>query len=267
MDGIISSCATAHASVIAAASRTKPPALQPSRTMAALTSLLLDGSMRLLTTTKMAYGAGAHLEAIERFRYGIYVQEMGKRLPYAQHDQLRLPDPYDDTAHHLFALDRRGNLVGCVRLHMAPTLPGEFLDAMKLGAFAKAYDRPFGYVSKLMVRRSSRGLGVALGLMKAMVRLGHTDPFRGEVAFFHCRQRLVSLYERMGLRTFGEPFDDPYVGLQVPMFILGGDVEHFTLCRSPLLSVARRFPLAFERKAKLLAALPRPAYQPERGLS
>jgi len=37
-------------------------------------------------------------EAIYRFRYQIYVDEMGKRLSYADHEQRMLYDPLDQTA-------------------------------------------------------------------------------------------------------------------------------------------------------------------------
>jgi predicted GNAT family N-acyltransferase len=203
-----------------------------------------------------ASGSDFALDELERFRYRIYIEELGKSLPTADRARRRLGDPDDASAFHFIARAGNGDIVGCVRLHMAPDLPEDCIGRLGIARFAAEHDRAFGYVSKLMVQRDLRGLGIAQDLMLHMVRFGHSAPFFGEIAFFHCHPRLVPTYERVGFRRFGRPFLDTHVGRQVPMHIVGGDVEHFERCRSSLASTAREFRIDEKRKARLSALIP-----------
>ena len=204
-----------------------------------------------------AHGSELELDELERFRYRIYIEELGKSLPGADHARHRLGDADDASAFHFIAHSDGGDVVGCVRLHMAPDIPANCIAQLGLARFAAAHDRAFGYVSKLMIQRDLRGLGIAQELMRHMVRFGHSAPFFGETAFFHCHPRLVPTYERVGFRRFGRIFRDPHVGRQVPMHIVGGDVAHFERCRSSLLRTAREFRIDDVRKARLFALIPR----------
>lgn len=239
-----------------ATASTPRPALQRLvRTRPLLKSRAVGSCLRLLTSTSVVYGAGEHLRELERFRYGICIRERGQSVPQADHVNETLPDPDDGTAWHLLASDRSGVLVGCARLHMTPDVPLHAISNLRLEAFLGIHDRPFGYVSTLMVSRIALGGGVSVALIQAMMRIGLSAPFLGELAFIHCRPRLATLYERLGLRRFGEPFEDPCAGWQQPMFLLEGDVEHFVHCQSPLLAAAKLRPVLARRKDELLRML------------
>lgn len=192
---------------------------------------------------------------LERFRYQIYIKEQRKPLPWADHARERLPDPFDGSGHH-FTYHCGTDLLGCSRLHVHEEVPLEALHRLNLAGFAARYDGQFGYVSKLMVARTRRGVGVPYELMKAMVEVGSSDPWRIEIAFFNCHPKLVPLYERTGFRRFGATFEDPHVGAQVPMHIICGDVDHFRHCGSVLTATASRFRIHPERKRALLALIP-----------
>ncbi len=182
-------------------------------------------------------------DELAAFRYRIYIEELRKPLAYADHKRKRLHVPFDDSAFHLIAKSLSGSIVGCVRLHMLETTQMQYLEPLKIDGRLADYPLPFGYISKLMVERSMRGQGCAVALMEAMVTLGHTAPHLGEIGVFHCHPKLVPLYSRMGFRCFGTVFRDAEVGLQQPMIIIGGDVEHFNAVRSPMRSISKRFAL------------------------
>lgn len=203
----------------------------------------------------MIYGGGRLLPDIEGFRYQVYVAEQGKPLPQANHRDHRLPDEHDATAWHFVSSDQDGHIQACGRLHLGADIPTGQMLAMGLGHLDASRDASIGYVSKLMVDPEQRGSGLVMTLMRRMVEFGHSDPHGGEMAFFHCHPRLVELYERAGGRRFGRTFRDPHVGEQVPMFIMGGDIDHFTACRSPMRRIARSFAVPSYRKHQLLSLL------------
>jgi predicted GNAT family N-acyltransferase len=193
--------------------------------------------------------------ALERFRYDVYIVELKKALPQADHLSCRLPDVDDDSAYHFVATTKQDEVLGCVRLHISPEVPESARRNLRLDFFLAGYDEPYGYVSKLMVQRTLRGKSVALQMMEAMVEFSRTGFMNAEVCFFHCSPRLVGLYESYGFRRFGLPFADPHVGLQVAMYFIPGDVEYFERIGSPLLRVARGRPIPKHCKEQLEAML------------
>lgn len=200
----------------------------------------------------------AMLPSLEQFRYEIYIAELQKSLPGADHFRRRLPDEHDATAYHFLAASKRNSIDGCVRLHMTPHVPEQSQRALALDKYLDGYSYPVGYVSKLMVRRSLRGGTTARQLMEAMVEFSRNEYENAEICFFHCNPKLVRLYAYYGFRQFGEAFHDPAVGAQVPMYFMPGDVEHFKSIGSPLYPTAKRRPIPQDLKAYLTSLLHSP---------
>src|ERR1700678_184693 len=72
----------------------------------------------------------SQMETILALRYRIYIQELKKNLPWADHENGRLPDPYDTEGATHFVVSRKGGqLVGCVRLHLGTSIPADMLEA------------------------------------------------------------------------------------------------------------------------------------------
>jgi len=207
-------------------------------------------------TVRIARGDYEGLEAIEQFRYQIYVLEQGKILPGVDHSCRRVRDVHDRAAYHFTAHDIGGALIGYARLHLNDQLPPGTLERLGLTKFAWQYDRTFGYVSNLMVARTYRGAGIAVQLMRSIGDFGQSPPQHGELAFCHCRPGLAPLYKHLGFRSFGDSYTDPNVGSQVPMYLIGGDLDHFKVCRSPLASMGLKYRLTSERKRYLLSLIP-----------
>lgn len=57
---------------------------------------------------------------IESFRYKVYITELKKQLPHADHQNLRLPDNHDITGHHFMCTHGivRKSITGYIRLHL-----------------------------------------------------------------------------------------------------------------------------------------------------
>jgi predicted GNAT family N-acyltransferase len=187
----------------------------------------------------------AQMEKMFELRYRIYIQELKKNLPSADHERTRLPDPLDPGAAHFVVNRLSGQLVGCVRLHLGTAIPAQMLQAMQIADFVTRDNHRCGYVSKLMVERSLRGKGASVLMMMRMIEYGAAAG--GQYALFHCNPKLVNLYERFGFRRFGQPFELPYVGTQVSMINLFGDSDHFANVGSPLACFVRRFRLPDDR--------------------
>lgn len=180
-----------------------------------------------------------------KLRYRIYIEELKKNLPWADHGKKHLPDPHDCGAAH-FAVSRLGGQpVGCARLHLGTSIPAELLEAMQVKEFVERDGYRCGYVSKLMVDRSLRGKGASLLMMMRMIEYGAASG--GQYALFHCNPKLCRLYERYGFRRFGEPFDMAHVGTQICMVNLFGDADHFARVQSPLADFVGPFRLPEER--------------------
>jgi predicted GNAT family N-acyltransferase len=188
----------------------------------------------------MVSGA-SEMEKIYRLRYRIYIEELKKNLPWADHARKRLTDPHDTGAVHFAVRRLGGEPVGCVRLHLGAAIPGELLELMQIRDLVARDGYRCGYVSKLMVDRSLRGKGASLLMMMHMIE--HGAPAGGEYALFHCNPKLCRLYERYGFRRFGKPFEMAHVGTQICMINLFGDADHFLRVNSPLAEHVERFRL------------------------
>lgn len=176
------------------------------------------------------------LAAIARFRYEIYVEELAKPLPQADHVTRRLLDAHDGGALHFYVAGVNG-VEGCGRLHVG-NVPFDVVECLALSDLLATYRAPICYLSKLMVVKGKRGAGTCLAILGAMYR--HAMENGAYLSVSTCNTRLLSLYERLGLRVFGERFVDPYVGVQVPLVMLVEDREHLSKTRSVFLDILDR---------------------------
>jgi hypothetical protein len=156
----------------------------------------------------------AEHEAIYRFRYDIYVREMGKPLSTADHANGLLTDACDEGAIQYFVADDT-QVIGAMRLHAGnvPAAVVERLDASRFGLPVSN----LGFVSKAMVSRDRRGSMSFLAMAKTAYE---TAAAMGvELGLIHCRRDLVPLYERIGYRAYGPAWLDPEVGPQSAMVL------------------------------------------------
>jgi predicted GNAT family N-acyltransferase len=194
----------------------------------------------------------SQLAPIHSLRYRVYVEQLGRRDLPLDHDSRSWPDADDATGIHLLVNGITAGPVAAVRLHAREACPHSVLERMGLTERVRADGFRCGYVSKLVVDRSARGGGASLALMVKMIEMGCSSG--GDHAFFHCLEKLVPFYERLGFRRCAaRTFLDPNFGIQIPMMIFTGDYIHFRSVGSPIAEFAKRFRSRPARIAELEA--------------
>ena len=181
-----------------------------------------------------------HYQAIARLRYDIYVQEMGKQPRGLDHVEKTVKDELDRYATIFAAFD------GDVAVATGSVLPANALPPnsswrsfYELSEFPVSDDKK-AIFSKLMVHPAYRGSMALPQLLLAAYDLFRSKQF--EVSFMHCAPGLVPMYELLGCRRYKQGAIDPDVGFRIHMALLLGDVEYFQRVRSPLLTLAKKYP-------------------------
>lgn len=183
----------------------------------------------------------AERQAIYRFRYQIYIQELGKQLEKADHQQQILCEPIDENS-TLFFVEEQGEIIATCRVAFGcdTAIPDDWKERFELAAFDVYPCESFAFLSRLMVARRFRGLPLTNDLLRAAYALARAKHIR--FAFAHCRPPLVSLYRNMGWRIYRESFEDSEVGIQMPMVLVLEDENHLRSVNSMLLADCLNWP-------------------------
>lgn len=178
------------------------------------------------------------IEAIERLRYAVYIQEMGKPLPWADHEARRLPDALDKGAIQL-CTGPASSLTSALRLHLDP-VPAEIRRKLELDQWCITKAVRCAFISKLMVSRPNRMGPLMHRLVSRVYQLARDEGI--SMGFCVCHPSLAPLYERIGLHRCGGAVWDEQLGEQVRMVLLLEDVMHFRDIGSMLFAQASRYP-------------------------
>ncbi len=178
-------------------------------------------------------------EAIYRFRYQVYVEEMGKRPGYADHHQKMLFDDLDETA-DLFMVEFEGEIIATARLNqMNNTDFGEhWRSVYRLDKWNKFDDSAISMSSRLMVALKWRGSAVLGGLLLALYENSRKKGVLFD--FLNCTPSLLEFYEQLGYRRYSDGFMDKDAGYHLPLVLILEDVEHVRRVRSPFWRLARK---------------------------
>ncbi|MEO5343690.1 MAG: cyclic nucleotide-binding domain-containing protein [Gammaproteobacteria bacterium SHHR-1] len=183
----------------------------------------------------------AEREAIYRFRYQIYVQEMGKHLSYADSERQILYDEMDADADHFMVL-AAGEVVAAARLNQLGRTPLSDYWRQIYGLQHWQGFRPdcLSISSRLMVASAWRGSAVLAGLL---LRLFEHARARGvRFNFLNCAPSLLGFYEQLGYRRYTQGFVDEDVGYRIPMVFITEDANYMRRVRSPFWRLARKLP-------------------------
>ncbi len=174
-----------------------------------------------------------------RFRYDVYVREMGKvDLDEADHAKRWIRDALDDQATLYVARTQgrdggRGTIVGTLRtVHGAAGIPPAYGALDGFERFTAFGAESFSFTGRLMVSPGERG-GKA---MPALVNRAYADGLDSpaQFDFCTCTPGLVDLYEHLGYRRFTGNVADPVLGYMVPLVLVLRDGDHLRSIRSPL---------------------------------
>ena len=178
------------------------------------------------------------LERLYRFRYSVYVEELGRRISCADHSRGMLIDELDDTAVQFCAMSG-DRIVGCLRGHIGTHahLPGYQRRAYQLDAFAHWPADTLTFTSRLMVHPRWRRSRCAALLALEWYGIAGLAGFLFN--FMHCAPALLPLFRHFGYECYGEPFLEPEIGLRHPMVLVRKGRAELERIGSPFATVTQ----------------------------
>ncbi|MEM7807913.1 MAG: GNAT family N-acyltransferase [Planctomycetota bacterium] len=176
---------------------------------------------------------------VARLRYEVYVEEMGRDEPNADHAGRQVCDP-DDTCGHLL-MAREGECqkaVGTVRLQRSKTLSDFDRDFHGIATLPAELDDCAGLTSKFMTsavyRRGILPKMLMLAVFECGLRHGH------RLNFINCNRPLDKLFARFGFRQLGERRQHPLYGDVAVMVLPISDLSFLRSIRSPFVPILER---------------------------
>ncbi|HSO96129.1 MAG TPA: cyclic nucleotide-binding domain-containing protein [Acidimicrobiia bacterium] len=142
-------------------------------------------------------------EAVYRFRYTVYVEEMGRYHDTADHGGRRLVEPEDDSAWIFFARDG-DDVVGTARLSWGGRgFSNRQVDEYSLASFLDELPHEILAVGeRVMVTPKYRGTGLVDDLLDCRKRVAVAHDVR--LQFSACEPHLLSLYLSQGRKTYAD---------------------------------------------------------------
>ena len=174
----------------------------------------------------------AHLrEEVYRFRYDVYVREMRRPQPDADHDGGRLVDTLDEGGLLLAALGPSGRVIGTLRANLFDE-PGA-LDYERLYGLAltDAERRVTSLTTRMMVAPGYRGSGLALALARKRFKSAIATGLARD--YMDCNDHLVPFFSRLGYRAERRIVHPDYG--EVTLMTCPVDLDRLAALRSPLL--------------------------------
>jgi 2-polyprenyl-3-methyl-5-hydroxy-6-metoxy-1,4-benzoquinol methylase len=197
-------------------------------------------------------------DRIWAFRYATYVRDRRKGSYKLDHERKWIKDGLDDCARHLIAVDREGNVVGCLRTNFShETVSPDYLQEwMRYARLTEVLgEGGFTYSSQLMVEPSLRGRTVASLLALAQIRDGIRSDAVADTCC--CELNLVHVYYSLGYRPYAPAFRIAGTGMRVPLILCARDREYLDRIESPFRQfVDSRLDDGGETARKMAAAFP-----------
>lgn len=177
------------------------------------------------------------LTKVARFRYRIYVEEMGRFQQYANHREKTVCEPLDKHAHTLMALED-SEVVGTVRVNLAAECElGLYVELYRLRELGAIFPNRVSITTKLMVAPEYRRTPLALKLALACYKYASA---RGvEIDAIDCNPPLKSFFLKLGYRQILEAIHHPEYGYVIPMFMAVRDKHHLKHVGSPFYKLAQ----------------------------
>ena len=199
-------------------------------------------------------------EAIYRFRYRIYIEELNKTHINADHNRRLLYDEGDEDATLYYALNDDKKIVGTVRgIDGTKKIPAEIIDLFGINTFEQSFALgELAVVDRLMVDSDYRNLRLGHELMVATfvegLRIGT------KVGFLICDEALLPVYLHYGWLSYGKPLRLSNGKMRYRLLCFLQDRRHLKKVRSPLFNYIPADVddkgVAAERTTKLLGYKP-----------
>jgi len=180
--------------------------------------------------------------AVYRFRYDVYVEELGRYRTVADHDRRLLMEPEDEYS-TIFCAELDGEVVGTSRLTWGgeAKFPARQVEHYGLEPFlAELPPEAIAVGERGMIAARLRGTDLLMDMMRTARKFA-TDR-RIQLVFGACEPHLLSVYLGLGHRTYSRHnINSPESGYLIPIVTVVEDVEHLRRLDSPILDFARDF--------------------------
>ena len=188
--------------------------------------------------------------AVFEFRYKVYVEEMGRRQTYADHDARTIIDPMDATAHHGYAVED-GNIVAVIRLNFVRDGNVDpYYQFYEIDQLPETEQSLTTICTRNMIAPSHRGTSLSFRMLKLMYELaldgGSTS------CYIDINEPLLPMFIKIGCKPLFTKEHSDY-GEVVVMRLDGLDLEHFKSVRSPFVPVCKRYLKKLEEEATIVA--------------
>jgi GNAT superfamily N-acetyltransferase len=217
---------------------------------------------RLLARAERARAATTleEREAIYRFRWSVYVEELGRKLGVGDPDRRWVHDAEDDRPYTtLLYTGSLEEMTGTMRVrHWAPgEVPPADRRTFSMQLFGGLDELSVCELGRFMIKPDARNRLVFVSLCREAYEVAAA---RGlDLAFANCVPRLVALYVKLGFHPYpGSPISTPD-GVEVPLVMVPSDEEHFERVGSFFASLVSRYygpdrrpPLGTDRYRDLL---------------
>jgi hypothetical protein len=157
-------------------------------------------------------------EAVFRFRYTVYVEEMGRYQGIADHVGRRLVEPDDDLSWIFYARADDGEVVGTARLSWGGNgFTERQVEEYRLDPFlAELPPEHIALGERVMVKQTLRGTGLVEEVLGRSNDTGLAHDVR--IQFGACEPHLLSLYLGRGRRTYSaKNINTPEAGYLIPL--------------------------------------------------
>jgi hypothetical protein len=201
---------------------------------------------RLFMQLKSVHRAATQEErdAIYRFRYRIYVEELHRELGGVDHARRMVRDDEDDkpTAHH-FYVGSPDDFEGVVRLRVwePGAMPPAFAKKLSLHLFGAAQARlRTSEIGRYMIDPRRRGSLVLPSMARRTYEFLANEQ-KVDLSFCYCRPGLVDYYRRLGARPYGADLFQESEGMEVPLVSVLSDYAYYRDVKSPMAPWVRKY--------------------------
>jgi hypothetical protein len=180
------------------------------------------------------------LRAVQRFKYDVYVDEMGRYGDVADHANRLLIEP-DDATSTVFVASVDGELAGTFRLTTGAGISLRQIDQYDLAPFLAtlAPDR-LVVGERFMIAPAHRGSKLLFHIFSAY--MAFVNQHRIQLLFGDCEPHLLNTYQALGFRTYtARHVNSSTTGYLIPLVLVAEDVAYLARIGSPLAAVTRDF--------------------------
>jgi CRP-like cAMP-binding protein len=187
-------------------------------------------------------GTPEEREAVYRFRYQVYVKELGREIGGVDHGKQWVRDEHDEKEYAMHLTVGSGEKVaGALRICIwgPGRVPAPVASKYSLDLLPGIDALHTAELGRLMIRPTLRGRLVLPSLMReAYVRLA--GEAGTDLVFLSCRPGLVRYYRKLGARPYpGRLLEEPE-GMEVPLVSVLSDLAFFRHVGSPLVPLVRK---------------------------